>query len=418
MSRYPHIEALLFDQPWAITPRALDSMIARVEGTKKVDLEAVAAALGRPLEHTENAEQRGATAILDINGPIFRRAGLFARISGATSVDTLARDFHEAAINASVENIMLRINSAGGEVNGIADLAEMFHKSPKPVYAFVDGLGASAAYWLASAAQKVYGSADSFTGSIGIVASLTDRRAAQEKKGVKTYQIVSSQSPRKMADPSTEDGHAQILEMVDSLGQLFVDRVAAYRGVDAAKVLAEFGKGGVLPAHLAQRAGMIDGITSEEELIASLQPKARTTVAVPLAAQEETMDPTQAGTTTQPVPAPTAAAAPATDAAAEERRRIQAILALPEAQGREALARALAFEPGLDIEAARRILGAAPAATAAAENGFEREMARIKNPKVGAGSDAADPDLAEAQRILALVPSNRRIPFAQPKGEN
>ena len=408
MKYYPHIEALLFDQPWAITPRALESMIARVQATEEVDLEAIATKLGRPLENTGGrAEQRGSTAILDVQGPIFRHADLMSHLSGATTAEHLARDFQAAIDNGTVENILLRIDSPGGQVNGIADLAEIIRQSPKPVTAYIDGLGASAAYWLAAAAKKIYGSVDSFIGSIGVVATLVDRRGAQERQGVKTYQIVSSQSPRKLADPATEEGHAAISEMVDSLGALFVDRVAGYRGTTAAHVLEHYGKGFVLPARLAEKAGMIDGVTSEEALIASLHTK--TSVAV-LAAKEESME------------KPTAGAPPAETtqldngaAAAAERQRIQAILELPEAKGREKLAQMLAFEPGINTETAKKILASAAEEQAAvveppAASPLEREMAKLKNPKVGAGAESdEDAAMAEAQRILAFLPAHQKV---------
>src|SRR5262245_2962681 len=109
---YPHISALLFDQPWAITPRALESMIQRVEQTGPVDLDAIATRLGRPLENTGNrVEQRGNTAILDIRGPIFRHANLMVQLSGATSAEFLARDFQAALDNPAIDNILLRVDS-------------------------------------------------------------------------------------------------------------------------------------------------------------------------------------------------------------------------------------------------------------------------------------------------------------------
>ena len=125
-----------------------------------------------------------------------------------------------------------------------------------------------------------------------------------------------------------------------------------------------------------------------------------------IAAREGTMD---TPTTGQP-PVPT------TDHAAEERRRIQGILALPEAKGREKLAQALAFEPGIDTEAAKRILAAAaaePTIQPDPANPLAAEMAKLKNPTVGAGEEEEqDGVAAEASRILAYVPAARRFKTA------
>jgi ClpP class serine protease len=412
MKQYPHVLALLFDQPWAITPRALESMIARVEQSEGVDLEALASKLGRPLENTGGrVEMRDRTAVIDVGGPIFRYANLFTMLSHATSVESLARNLQAAQENPAVDDILLRIDSPGGQVNGIADFADMVHSSKKPVTAFVDGLGASAAYWIASAAGKVYGSLDSFSGSIGVVATLTDRKAAQERQGVKTYSIVSSQSPRKNLDPATEEGHAAILEMVDSLGALFVESVARYRGVTAEKVMGDFGQGGVKPARLALASGMIDGIQTEEGLLAGL--KSNPMVAG-FAAKESTMP---AEATTAATPATTAATPPsepavtAEERVASERNRIQTILSLPEATGRERLASVLAFDPTMDPERARAILAATDKGAAAS---LASRMAQVPNPTVGVGADAPvdNTAAAEAARILAFIPPHQRVKTA------
>lgn len=424
MKRYPHISALLFDQPWAMTQRALESMIRRIEAAEaqEFDVEAVATKLGRPLENTGNrVELRDTVAVIDVTGPIFRYANVMTELSGATSVELLARDFQAAMDNPNVSQVVLNIDSPGGEIGGISDMADMIYaasRNRKPVTAFVDGLGASAAYWLASAAHKVYASTTAFTGSIGVVATITDRSGAQERQGVKTYTFVSSQSPRKVNDPATEEGKGAMQEMVDALGGLFVESVAKHRGVSVDAVLSDFGRGFVKPARTALQAGMIDGIVNFESLIASLQNNQQPTTAA-IAAKEPTMPPEGTIPAAQP-----AAAAPAPDlshdvalidhAAERERNRIQSILSLPEAASRGDLARTLAFEPGMTLQAAQRILASAPVTPAApAMSPLERAMANVPNPKVGTGEDNPDSPEAEAQRILSFLPSHQRIKVAR-----
>src|SRR5262245_47976484 len=132
MNHYPHISAMLFDQPWAITPRALESMIARVEGVTEVQIDAIAAKIGRPLENTGNrVELRGGVAVLDVTGPIFRYANLMTAVSGATSLQVMATDFQAALENPNVRHILLNVDSAGGEVAGIADMAEAIRAGQK-----------------------------------------------------------------------------------------------------------------------------------------------------------------------------------------------------------------------------------------------------------------------------------------------
>lgn len=430
MKRYPHISALLFDQPWAITERALASMIRRIEAAERldgVDLEALSTKLGRPLDNTGNrVEMRGSVAVVDVTGPIFRYANLMTDLSGATSVEMLARDFQSAADNPLVTQILLNVDSPGGEIGGIGDLADLIRatsESRKPVTAFIDDVGASAGYWLASAAGKVYASQTSLVGSVGVVASITDRTGAQERQGVKTYTFVSSQSPRKRNDPASEDGRESIQGMVDSLGAIFVDTVARFRGVTPDHVMSNFGKGFVLGARPAQGAGMIDGVTNFETLVQSLQNNQQPRTAA-IAAKETRMPDVNeqpaalpaAPSASVPAPAiPQPAIGFATDLAASERTRIQTILNLPEAQGRADLARTLAFEPGMSPESAQRILASAPVAAppaAPALTPLERAMANIKNPAVGTGTDPQDSASAEAARILSFLPAHQRVKVA------
>jgi signal peptide peptidase SppA len=426
---YLHILAALHEHPWAITPQALETMIAIVEN--RTDLEAVAAKYGRPLENTGGmVEMRGRTAILAVEGPIFRYANLFTSVSGATSVEGLAVSLNAAVENPLVSQIVLAIDSPGGEVNGINSLADQIRaaSSVKPVIAYVDGVGGSAAYWLASAASSIVADESAFVGSLGVVATQVDRKGAQERQGVKHYEIVSSQSPHKRPDPGTSEGRAQLQEMVDTMADLFISRVAKFRGVGPDDVISRYGGGKVLGASQALKAGMVDKVQAFEPFLASLDPTAATVVqqAAPAAANLEEVhmespNPTPAPAAQAALPAPPAqpAAAPATPAVllrddpgiiAKDRERSKGILALPEAKGREQLAQMLALETDNDVETARKILTAAPQGAAATppKTTFEAEMGKLRNPAVGAGQGEGTAK-DEAAGILAFVPKERRI---------
>ena len=431
---YLHIMAALHEHPWAITAQALETMIGIVEN--RTDLEAVAAKYGRPLENTGGmVEMRGRTAILAVEGPLFRYANLFTAVSGATSVEGLAVALNAAVENQLVSQIVLAIDSPGGEVNGINSLADQIRAASKvkPVTAYIENLGASAGYWIASAASSIVADESAFVGSLGVVASLVDRKGAQERQGIKQYQIVSSQSPHKRPDPNTAEGLSQIQAMVDTMADLFISRVAKFRGISTDEVISKYGGGKVLGAPQALQAGMVDKVQAFEPFLASLDPSAATIVqqyAAPAAANLEevhTMEnpnPTPAPAAQAALPAPAAAPVtytPATvagptqgeintavqTALTQERARVAAILALPEAQGREQLAKMLASKT-IDVEAAREILAAAPAPTAAvAKTTFEAEMGKIRNPHVGAGhGEGTAKD--EAASVLAFIPKERR----------
>lgn len=394
-----------FEGPWAITERALQTMLTIYERRHEVkDLEAVAAKLGRPLENTGNrVEMRGKTAILGVEGPLFRYANLLTEVSGATSVEMLARDFGAALDNPAVDTILLNINSPGGQADGVGELAAMIAgaRGRKDVVAYIGGLGASGAYWLASAASRIVMHETAFAGSIGVVATAYDNSEQLAKEGIRKHEIVSSQSPRKRLDPATEDGKAGMQEMVDAMAAVFVERVAEYRGASVEQVLSDFGKGFVLPARQAVEAGMADAVGSFEGLLGAIEAARESSLLMAAAAQpgsaaaeqEEHVD----DVTRQAVTA--------------DRTRSLTILQCEEATGREELARHLALETDMDAEAARRLLAKAPAQAAAAAarpDVFAEHMRQLGNPDVGVSKDGGDDLAAEVASIVRYLPPNQR----------
>jgi signal peptide peptidase SppA len=207
---------------------------------------------------------RTGVAVVPVSVPNFRYANLFTQISGATSLEVLATDIQQAADDPRIKQILLNIDSPGGQATGIAELAEMIRAIDKPVTAYVDGAAASAAYWLASAADRIVMSKTAMVGSIGAVVSLS---TAKDKDSV---EIVSSQSPNKRPDASTDAGRAQIQALIDSLAAVFVADVAAYRQVDESTVMDKFGQGAVFVGQEAVDRGMADEIGTFETLIESL----------------------------------------------------------------------------------------------------------------------------------------------------
>jgi ClpP class serine protease len=261
--RLSYAQMLLAGESWAIQTEAFQNIFS-IAGREGEGPEAVAAKLGRPLQNTRSVEMRDGVAVVPVTGPIFRYANLFSEISGATSLDILARDFNRALDDPSVKAIVLNIDSPGGQANGIAEFAQMVNRARKPVTACIGGMGASAAYWIAAAAQEVVIASTAMVGSIGAVVGVDTSRPA----GV--VEIVSSQSPGKRPDVTTPEGRKQIQTRIDALAQVFIEDVATYRGVSLQKVLADFGQGDVRLGADAVRLGMADRVSTFEELLAGL----------------------------------------------------------------------------------------------------------------------------------------------------
>lgn len=254
---------LALSQSWAIQSEALEAVfeIAQRNGE---DVEALSMRLGRPLDNTRTVTMRDGVAIIPVTGPIFPRANLFTEISGATSLEMLALDFQKALDSQAVKAIVLDISSPGGSTENLSEFAEHVFQArgEKPIVAYASSLAASAAIWIASAADEFVIGDTATVGSIGVVAGM---RVGGEKGRI---EIVSSQSPNKRVDPTTEEGRAQIQATVDDIADVFIETMARNRGVDVETVLSDFGRGGVLVGRKAVAAGMADRIDSLENVIA------------------------------------------------------------------------------------------------------------------------------------------------------
>jgi ClpP class serine protease len=246
-------------QPWAVEPDALQTILD-VAARLTDGPDAVAARLGRPLDNTRTVTHRDGLAVVPITGPIFRRANMLTEVSGATSVEILATDLQRAADDPSVREIILDIDSPGGQATGIAELASQIRGIDKPVTAYVDGMAASAAYWLAAAANRIVASPTALLGSIGVVVTYRAERDAPIK-------IISSQSPLKQAAPDTDAGRAELQRVTDELASIFIADVAKFRNVTPQTVESDFGRGGLLVGAAAVSAGMADATSTLEALI-------------------------------------------------------------------------------------------------------------------------------------------------------
>lgn len=273
------ILSAILSTPWLITAEGLE--LVRAVAERERDTPAIIEALqrhdGQPMDNSRNGTRtHEGVAVIAVTGPILRRASGLSAISGARSLETLNKDFNVALNDPSITGIVLEIDSPGGQVTGINEFAQMIHEARdrKPICAYVEGAGCSAAYWIASAASEIIADQTSVIGSIGVVAGFRDERGRDAKEGVQNIEIVSSQSPNKRLDVATEEGRAQIQTMCDALADVFITTVARNRNVSTTQVINDFGNGGVLVGQHAVDAGLADRLGSLDDAIASVQSKA------------------------------------------------------------------------------------------------------------------------------------------------
>ena len=252
---------------WALEGDYLERM---TKIAMREDLESIQALEAKSGNQISNStEIRGDVAVIHINGVISRYANLFHAVCGGVSTELLSKEFNQALESKSVKSIVLNIDSPGGEASGIHELGEMiFHaRGRKPIRAYVGGMGCSAAYWIASACDRVVMDATAAVGSIGVVASVVKR---DDQEGQTSYEFVSSQSPNKRLDVDSDKGQQAMQGQLDQMADVFIDRVARNMGVDRNQVLNDFGRGAMVIGQEAVECGMAKELGSLEGVISSL----------------------------------------------------------------------------------------------------------------------------------------------------
>ena len=288
--------------------------------------------------------------------------------SYATGYDYILKAFERGQADPQVRGIAFLIHSPGGDVAGCFDAVDkMFAaKGSKPVRAFAHEYAYSAAYAIASLADKIVVSRTGGVGSIGVVTSHVDYSKALEEGGIKItfIQFGAHKTDGNPYEPLGDDARARIQARIDALGEVFVATVARNRKLDANVVRAT--EALTYTASEAISNGLADAVGPLDDAVAAFAADLETTAhhqGDEQMTKENSAAPDQAAIDT----ARAAAHAEGVKAgAAQERARISAILDSDAAKTRPAAARMLAFDTDKDAESAAASLAKLPEEAAAA----------------------------------------------------
>jgi signal peptide peptidase SppA len=225
-------------------------------------------------------EVRNGVAVIPIIGTMSQRMNLMSEVSGGASSDLLVNDVKAATKNPKIKGILLNIDSPGGAVAGTQSLASavLAARKIKPVYAVSEGTMASAAYWVGSAAEKVYSSSKTDKiGSIGVLARHVDRSQANKEAGVSVTTIYAGRYKNIGSDsaPLSDFDRQAIQSQVDNMYKIFLEDVASHRKVSLEQVVGSMADGRVFLAQDAVSAGLIDGLATVDELISKITERSK-----------------------------------------------------------------------------------------------------------------------------------------------
>ena len=165
----------------------------------------------------------------------------------------------------SVKGVILEINSGGGNVVASKEIANRVKAMKKPVVAWIREVGASGAYWVASAADKIVADSLSVTGSIGVRSSYLEFSGLMEMYGVK-YESLTGGKYKDSGSPykeMTNEERALWQSKIDIIHTEFIKEVNENRG----KNLGEYATGMFYLGKEAEKIGMIDYLGSKDKVV-------------------------------------------------------------------------------------------------------------------------------------------------------
>ena len=217
---------------------------------------------------------KGRVAVIPVQGVMSRR-GYYG-----TSTIAVARAMEAAADNPEVSAILMDVDSPGGSAYGTPELSATVSRvrEAKPVVAVANTMAASAAYWVLSAATRAVVTPSGDVGSIGafILHASMKNMLAQGGIDVSIIRSVPGKADANPYEELTEDARASLQASVEASHKDFVATVAKNRNKAQSYVEENFGRGRLVGARDALKAGMVDRVATAEEVLREMTAKGGT----------------------------------------------------------------------------------------------------------------------------------------------
>ena len=192
--------------------------------------------------------------------------------SGLTSYQGIAAQLDAALADPRARAILLDVDSPGGEAGGVFDLADRIRAATriKPVWAVANDLAFSAAYALASAANRVFVSRTGGVGSIGVIALHADQSGKDAQDGVRYTTVFAGARKNDLNPhaPLSDEALDGLQTEVNRVYDLFVATVAQHRGLASERVRAT--EAGLFFGQDAIAAGLADALGTREDALTQL----------------------------------------------------------------------------------------------------------------------------------------------------
>ncbi|SDU02160.1 protease-4 [Verrucomicrobium sp. GAS474] len=209
--------------------------------------------------------------LIDLVGEI---GGSLPGVFGDSMVDDIRLQLRQAAEDANVKGVILRIDSPGGEVTASDEIyhyvADFRAKSGKPVVVYMESMAASGGYYSAMGGSWIIAHPLTVTGSIGVILETYNVKDLAGKVGVKALVIKSGKMKDMLnpfRDPAPEE-LALVQSLVNETYDRFVTVVATERKLDVESLRNGIADGRIYSGKQAKALGLVDDLGYFEDAVA------------------------------------------------------------------------------------------------------------------------------------------------------
>jgi len=251
--KFEFLAQRLFNTPLAIAPGKAEVIMAAL--ADRLGIGQIARLTAAPMAYDEYEDDDysapgrnprggydivGGVAIIEVCGTLVQKLGTLRPYSGMSGYDGIRQNFMMAMSDPEVKAIMLDIDSPGGEVSGCFDLVDAIYQArgKKPIWSILNESAYSAAYAIASAADKIIIPRTGGVGSIGVIWMHMDWSKALTGAGFKVTFITygDTKADGHPEIPLSTEALARFQGEINMMGELFVSTVARNRNISAKSV--------------------------------------------------------------------------------------------------------------------------------------------------------------------------------------
>ena len=261
----------VINTPLTILPDKLNTILSVIGN--RIGIDEQITLLKSDFEVSEKREDLSSPrlSVIPVHGSLVYRTQGLDTISGLTSYESIRKDFN-AAFDEDTDAIVFDIDSSGGEASGLFDLVDEIYEArgEKPIYAVANESAYSAAYAIASAADKIFLSRSAGVGSVGVIAIHMDQSKLDENMGLKYTPIFAGARKNDFNphQPLSTEAKSFLQDEVMELYEMFMDTVARNRGMTKSQIKAT--EAGLFTGEKAVSIGFADEVTPLSSAISSM----------------------------------------------------------------------------------------------------------------------------------------------------